>query len=104
MYSASFNIILSTENIVINTTPYLLVNEKLFNILYEIRRIISINFKNFAQDLGVPLHVFRFNLSIFDYENKLFHIFDINCNNIREMRILMKEEYPPEIYKKLFEN
>lgn len=103
MYTVAFNIVVehNQKMVALNTTPYLLVNVRLFNILYEIRRIIAANFRAYARELGVPLHAFHLHLAVFETQANRYHHFQVTGKKVRELQILMREEYPPEVYQKI---
>lgn len=103
MYSVAVNIIVDYDNskTIINDIPLLLCNDNFLPIIHQIRKIISDNFKTYSVELGVPLHCFKMGITIFDSDFKIFKRHLIKCKNVREVQIMLREEYPEEIFEKL---
>ena len=89
----SFNIMFKDgdRKIILTESPYLFVNEKLRNILDEIRNIIRNDLLSVSDDMNIPATKLALGMTTFSTDTQNTHFFEVNLYKVRELQDALLE-------------
>jgi predicted component of viral defense system (DUF524 family) len=79
------------RKIILTESPYLFVNEKLRNILNEIRNIIRNDLLSVSDKMNIPATKLALGMTTFSTDTQNTHFFEVDVYKVRELQDALLE-------------